>query len=231
MNGLAVRCVGVGHVYHLDGQDVLALEGIDLAIGAGATVAIVGPSGSGKSTLMNLLAGLQRPTSGHLYIGEQQIAALSQNALLRLRAEHLGVVVQNPSRNLLPFLDAAGNIRFAQRGPRSYGRRHLPEPDGLLRELGLDQLAGARVDRLSGGERQRLALAVGMAARPGVLLADEPTSQLDTANRDGVVELVNRISERYGTTVVAVTHDHDVAAGLSRTIALHEGRLCPDAAA
>jgi ABC-type lipoprotein export system ATPase subunit len=230
--GLAVRCTGLRHVYHLDGQELVARDGIELSVEPGSTTAVVGPSGSGKSTLLTLLAGLQRPTAGTLEIGADDLTILSQYDLLRVRANHLGVVVQNPVRNLLPYADAADNIAFAQRGPRSYDRhRALPSPLRLLTDLGLAHLTGTRVERLSGGERQRLALAVGVAGAPGVLLADEPTSQLDTANRDLVVELLRDIRDRCGTTVIAVTHDPDVAAALDRCVGLHEGRIMSDTAA
>lgn len=226
MSGLEVRCDRVRHVYRADGEDVLALDDVDLTIPAGSTVAIMGSSGSGKSTLVNLLAGLHRPTSGRILVGDTEISALPETALLRVRAERIGVTVQNPSRNLLPFADAVDNIRFAQRGARSFDRRaDLPDPAELLKELGLGELAGVPVDRLSGGERQRVALAVGMAGHPGLLIADEPTSQLDTANRDRVVAVLRRICTRFGTTVVAVTHDPDVAADLDSTIRLREGRI------
>ncbi len=225
MTGLPVRCEQLRHVYRVGDEELVALDDVDLALEPASIVAIMGPSGSGKSTLMTLLAGLQRPTSGRVFVGEDEISALTERELLRVRARHLGVVVQNPSRNLLPFGDAADNIRFGQRGARSYGARDLPAPGELLARLGLDHLAGSRADRLSGGERQRLSLAVGMASLPGVLLADEPTSQLDLANRDRVTELLRRIGTEFGTTVIAVTHDPDVAAGLGRTVAISEGRL------
>jgi ABC-type lipoprotein export system ATPase subunit len=232
MSGLPVRCHRLRHVYQIDGDPLVALEAVDLTLTPSTSNAIIGPSGSGKSTLVNLLAGLQRPTSGRVYIGDDELSSMSQTALLRIRAERVGVAVQNPSRNLLPFADPLDNIRFAQRGPRSFGRHTgLPDPARLLRDLGLAELAGVPVDRLSGGERQRVALAVGMANHPGLLIADEPTSQLDLANRDRVVELLRHISTRFATTVVAVTHDAQVAAGLDRTIRLHEGHLVEDSAA
>jgi ABC-type lipoprotein export system ATPase subunit len=223
--GLPIRCVGLRHVYQLDGAEVIALADVDLDVPAGSSVAVVGPSGSGKSTLLSLLAGLQSPTAGQLFVGPHDLATLSQTQLLRVRAEQVGVVVQNPSRNLLPFGDAVDNIRFAQRGARGYGRRDLPEPQALLAALGLERLTGVSVDRLSGGERQRVSVAVGMAGAPGVLLADEPTSQLDTANRDRVVELLARVCAEFGTTIVAITHDPDVAVGLGRRVDISEGRL------
>ena len=232
MNAQTVRCQQLRHVYQMDGEQLIALDTIDLTLTPGSSNAIIGPSGSGKSTLVTLLAGLQRPTSGRVYLGEEEISRLPETALLRIRAEQVGVAMQNPSRNLLPYADAVDNIRFAQRGPRSYRRQaQLPDPEQLLDELGLAQLAGVPVDRLSGGERQRIALAVATANRPGVLIADEPTSQLDAANRDRVVELLRHISTHLEATVIAVTHDPLVAAGLDRTIQLHEGRITEDTAA
>jgi ABC-type lipoprotein export system ATPase subunit len=225
MTGLAVRAVGLRHVYRLGGQDVVALDGIDLDIEPGATVAVMGPSGSGKSTLMTVIGGLQRPSAGQLFLGEQDLSSLSERALLRIRAQQLGVAVQNPSRNLLPFASAEQNLHFAQRGARSYGRAELAQPAELLDALGMGELAHVRVDRLSGGERQRVALAAAIANSPGVLLADEPTSALDTHNRDRVVALLADIGARFGTTVVIITHDPEVAAAFGRTVRLTQGRL------
>jgi putative ABC transport system ATP-binding protein len=223
-SGLAVQCREIGHVFSLDGGDVVALHDINLTIYAGESVAVFGPSGSGKSTLMTLLAGLRRPTSGQLYVGGDDITRMSERDLLRLRGQRIGVVVQKPSRNLLAYATTAENVRFAQSGAGRFRRRTLPEPEDLLRRLGLEDLAGRAVGRMSGGEQQRLSVALGMAGAPGLLLADEPTSQLDGASRDRVVALLRRISAEFGTTVVAVTHDAEVAQALGRTIAIVEGR-------
>ncbi|CAN5671540.1 ABC transporter ATP-binding protein [soil metagenome] len=222
--GLAVQTQGLGHTYHVDGEDVVALLDVQLTVGAGESVAILGPSGSGKSTLMTLLAGLRRPSSGRLYVGGDDIAQMTERELLRLRGQRVGVVVQNPSRNLLAYGTAEDNIRFAQSGAGRYRRTGLPDPDDLLAQLGLSELAGHQVGRMSGGEQQRLSVAMGMANSPGLLLADEPTSQLDSENRDRVVALLAKISLDFGTTVVAVTHDRSVAAALGRTITITAGR-------
>jgi ABC-type lipoprotein export system ATPase subunit len=225
--GLDVRCRDLGHVYHLDGADVPALFGVDLHVRAGETVAVLGPSGSGKSTLLTLLAGLLRPTHGELRIGDAEVGSMSERQLLALRATQVGVVVQNPGRNLLPYGTAEDNIRFAQRSALAHGRTDLPEPRELLGELGLIDLVGRRVAGMSGGEQQRLSVAVGVSAAPGLLLADEPTSQLDSANRDRVVALLHRISLRLNTTILAVTHDPALASHLGRTITIVDGQLVP----
>ncbi len=225
MTGVEVRCVQLRHEYAMDGETVVALDAVDLIISAGTTAALVGPSGSGKSTLLTVLAGLQRPTAGQAFVADVDITALTQRGLLRQRAERIGFLAQGPGRNLLPYLDAAANIRFAQRGARSYGRRRLPDADDLLAELGLGALRGTRADKLSGGERQRLAVATAIAGAPGVLLADEPTSQLDLASRDRVVELLERVNQSFGTTIIAVTHDSEIAQRFNRSIRITSGRL------
>jgi putative ABC transport system ATP-binding protein len=222
--GLGVQCEQLHHVYHLDDEDVLALDDVDLTVRAGESVALLGPSGSGKSTLLLLLAGLLRPTSGRLYIGGDDTTTMSERELLTLRAQRIGVVVQGPARNLLPYGTAEDNVLFAQRGVRGFRRSDLPTPEELLARLDLSDLAGQVVGRLSGGEQQRLAVALAMSGAPGLLLADEPTSQLDLDNRGRVVQMLATIGERFGTTVVAVTHDADVAEALGRTVTIVAGR-------
>ena len=222
--GLAIHCEHLSHYYELDGEEVTALDNVEFSVAAGESVALLGPSGSGKSTLLSLLAGLLRPSSGQIYLGADDITMMSESELLRLRGQRIGVVVQNPSRNLLPYGTAEQNISFAQRALHGYRRVDLQSPAELLAALGLSELSGQRVSRMSGGEQQRLSVAVAMAGSPGLLLADEPTSQLDTENRDKVGELLARITSSFGTTVVVVTHDPAVAAALGRSVTITEGR-------
>ena len=223
MSGLSVRCEAVRRVYEADGEDVVALDDIDFDLPAGSATAIVGPSGSGKSTLMTILAGLQRPTSGHVFIGDTDLTTLTERGLLGLRSSALAVVVQNAHRNLIPYGSVDDNLRFALRGSTNSDR--LPDRRELLGQLGLAALVDVRVDRLSGGERQRVALATGLVTGPDVLLADEPTSQLDEANRDAIVDLLRHINDETGVTIMAVTHDQFVADRLGRSIAIHDGRI------
>jgi ABC-type lipoprotein export system ATPase subunit len=223
MTGLSVRCEDVRRVYDVDGEEVLALDRVSFELPAGSATAIVGPSGSGKSTLMTTLAGLQRPTSGRVLVGDQDLTALTERGLAQLRSASLAVVVQNAYRNLIPYGSADDNLRFAQRGS-ARGRR-LPDRTELLGQFGLGPLKDVRVDRLSGGERQRVALAAGLATDPQVLLVDEPTSQLDDANRDTIVELLRGISSDRGVTIVTVTHDPYVAQQLGHSISISDGRI------
>jgi ABC-type lipoprotein export system ATPase subunit len=228
MTGVPVQCVDVEQTYHVDGEDVTALTDVQLDIAAGEKVALFGPSGSGKSTLTSLLAGLRRPTRGQVVIGDDDLTAMSERALLRFRGRLVGIVLQNPSRSLLPYGTAVDNIEFARRAlPRS-ARRRLAKPTDLLRQLGLEELAEQRVAQMSGGEQQRLSAAVAMATAPQLLLADEPTSQLDRSNRDRVVELLDRVGAEFGTTMVVVTHDPAVADALQRRVTLAEGRIVDD---
>ena len=228
--GIDVRCEGVGQVFDVDGEQVVALADVDVHVPAAQSVALFGPSGSGKSTLTALLAGLRRPSSGQVWLGDDELSDLPERQLLRIRGRRVGVVVQNPSRSLLPYGTAEDNILFAQRAVDRSRRRDLVAPIPLLHQLGLVEMAGQRAGRLSGGEQQRLSIAVAMAGSPQLLLADEPTSQLDVHNRDRVVELLAYVTERFGTTVVVVTHDPVVADAMHRRVTLAEGRVVADTA-
>ena len=222
-SGLGVHCDRLRHVYRVDGAEVVALHDVDLTVRAGESVAMLGPSGSGKSTLLTLLAGLLRPTSGALFVGGDDITRMSERELLTLRAQSIGTLVQGPGRNLLPYGTAADNVRFAQRGVRGFRKAGLPSPSSLLNSLDLGSVADTAAGRLSGGEQQRLAVAMAMANAPGLLLADEPTSQLDRENRDRVIDMLQTITAQFGTTLIAVTHDEDVARALGRTVTIVEG--------
>jgi ABC-type lipoprotein export system ATPase subunit len=223
--GVDVRCDDVEQIYDIDGERVVVLHGIDATVATGEGVAVLGPSGSGKSTLTALLAGLRRPTGGRIWIGDRDLTRMTERQLLRLRRRLIGVVMQNPARTLLPYATAEDNILFAQSAAERRRRRRLPDPGQLLGELGLGGLAGDRAAHLSGGEQQRLSVAVAMAGAPRLLLADEPTSQLDTTSRDLVTELLVHITTHYGTTTIVVTHDPAVADAMHRTITLSEGRI------
>jgi ABC-type lipoprotein export system ATPase subunit len=221
--GLALHCQDVCHAYESASGSVVALDGVTLTVGAGESLAVLGPSGSGKSTLLAVLAGLLAPTSGQVYVGGDDITAMSERELLALRAHRIGVVLQDPPRNLLPYATAEDNVRFAQRGVRGFRRAALPAPRELLEALGLSDLGGRAVAAFSGGEQQRLAVAMGMANAPGLLLVDEPTSQLDASSREAVVALVSAIGRTFGTTVVVVTHDPDVAGRVGRSVTITQG--------
>lgn len=223
--GVDVHCVGVVQLYRSGDADVVALRGVDLDVDPGEILALLGPSGSGKSTVMALLAGLFRPSAGEVVVGSHNLGRLSARELSALRASEIALVLQGPLRNLLSYATVEQNALFAQRGARRRGDRPLPSPGELFAELGLARLSDAAVYSLSGGEQQRVALAVGVATRPRLLLVDEPTSQLDARSRDEVVELLHQINAVYGTTIIVVTHDGAVSASMARTVTIRDGRV------
>jgi len=223
--GPVVRCEGLTHVYPDDaGAQVTALAGVDLVVQPGESVALVGPSGAGKSTLLTILAGLVRPTSGRAVVAGHDLGALTERGLLRVRAQALGVVLQTPGRNLLPYATARQNVAFAQRSEGT-PTSHAAEVDTLLEAVGLARWARTAARHLSGGQQQRLALAVALAGDPPLLLADEPTSQLDRATGEVVLELMLRVREQRGTALVVVTHDPDVSRRLDVEHTILDGRL------
>lgn len=222
--GLAVTTRGLVHVYRSEGHDVAALSGVDLTVGEGEVVGLLGPSGAGKSTLLTLFGGLLRPSAGSLRVGPHDLGRLDEAALDRYRATDVGVVLQGASRNLLPYLTPRGNVELAQRAARRAGRS-VPPATEVLALVGLAAVATAPLARLTPGQLQLTALAVSVAALPGLLLGDEPTSQLDHGARDRVLEAVREVNRQVGTTVVIVTHDAEVAAQLPRTVTIRDGRV------
>ena len=222
---VAVRCDNLVHVYGTVGAEVAALRGVDFAVREGETVALVGPSGAGKTTLLWHLAGLLRPTAGSVEIAGRSLAALTNSELAEFRLREIGVVLQNPGRNLLPYDTALGNVLFAQRPTRRSGAAKRRRAARLLEAVGLGSATNRVAGRLSGGEQQRLAIAVAVANRPGLLLADEPTSQLDPTSAAAVMDLIRAMNMEEGTTVVAVTHDAAVGDALGRTVTIRDGRV------
>ena len=222
--GVEVRCEGVVHLYRtFAGHDVVALRGIDLSIAAGERVAFLGPSGCGKSTLLTLLGGIQRPSAGRILLGDEEISRMGERRLARVRSGLVSTMLQGASRNLLPYATAQQNLTFARLG--SSGRDDLPTPAELLALVGLTDQRDQAVSTMSGGQRQRLALACAVSTGPRLLLADEPTSALGRADREAVVALLHRIGDDFGTTVVVVTHQAEVAATFPRTITMKGGRI------
>ncbi len=223
--GATVTCEGLVAVFPLQDHEVVALRGVDLVVGAGETVALLGPSGAGKSTLLSILGGLERPTAGVARVDDLNLAQLGPKRLLALRARHVGVVLQNPGRNLLGYANARDNLLFAQAASRRSRRDKLQRGAALLEAVGVPASGNRPVRTLSGGEQQRLAVAVALANGPRLVLADEPTSQLDAESADAVVALLQSAANDLGTTVIAVTHDPEVGAALDRTVTIRDGRV------
>ncbi|WP_374449117.1 ABC transporter ATP-binding protein [Stella sp.] len=200
------------------------LRGIDLAIGEGETVGIVGPSGSGKSTLLMVAAGLERPTAGRVAVGGVDFATLSEDGLARFRRQHVGIVFQ--SFQLIPTMSAVENVAI----PLELGGRRdaFAEARAALDRVGLGHRLDHYPGQLSGGEQQRVALARAFVARPRLLLADEPTGNLDGATGQQVIELLFDLRRRAGTALVLVTHDTALADRTDRVVRLADGRIVSD---
>jgi putative ABC transport system ATP-binding protein len=221
--GAAVRAEGLVHIYAGEDEDVVALRGVDLAVAPGETVALLGPSGSGKSTLLSVCSGLIRPSAGRVLVDDVDLGRLAAGELAQWRRATVGCVLQGARRNVLPWATAAENVRFVKALAPRAARRDLPATADLLGELGLSRVSSSPVRTLSDGEVQRVALAAAVATRPGLLVADEPTSQLDRASREAVLELLLRVNALFGTTVLVVTHDHEVGLALQRTVGMRDG--------
>jgi putative ABC transport system ATP-binding protein len=207
-------------------RDVIALDHISLAIPRGEMVSIIGPSGSGKSTLLNLVGGLDRPTAGDVSIDGERLSHLSDDALTRVRRDKIGFIFQ--FFNLLPTLSCVENVGL----PLHLRGWPRPKVDARARELltlvQLDRRLTHLPDELSGGERQRVAIARALSIYPPVLLADEPTGNLDTRTGEEILALIRDVHTRLGCTVVIVTHDMKVAQSCQRTVALRDGRIVED---
>ena len=208
--------------YYGSGENLVkAVDHIDLQIAQGEYVAIVGKSGSGKSTLLHLLGALDNPTSGEIWVDGKNIAALSGEELTALRRQKIGFIFQ--AFNLIPSLNVWENIVLpigldGKRADEEFVR-------DILRTLDLEERTNALPNTLSGGQQQRTAIARAIAAKPSIILADEPTGNLDTKNGDEVISLLKLSAKKYGQTLVVITHNEDIAQMADRTITLEDGRL------
>lgn len=218
-SGASVRCAGLVHVYRVAGTDVAALRGVDLGIGPGERVALLGPSGSGKSTLLTVVAGLRRPSAGVVEIDGRDISRATSRQLHAYRADTAGLMLQGSLSNLLPWASAAENVAYARRGR---GR-----PQDLVEVLDVAGIVDERraVGTLDLAAQQIVALAVAMAGSPRLLLVDEPTSQLDDGDRDLLLDVLIDVTTAFGTTVLIVTHDEDVASRMQRMVRMRDGRV------
>lgn len=220
--GAVIACDNLVRIYKVADLEVVALQGLDLLVERAEVVAIVGASGSGKSTLLNILGGLDSPSAGRAVVAGHDLGQMGRRERTEYRRRVVGVIWQQTARNLLPYLSARENVELPMILDGRPGRsaRALE----LLGLVGLGGRADHRPDRLSGGEQQRVAIAVALANAPEVLLADEPTGELDSATSTEVFGLLRRVNAELGTTVVVVTHDAAVSEQVGRTVAIRDGR-------
>jgi putative ABC transport system ATP-binding protein len=221
-DGALIACDNLVRIYKIADLEVVALQGLDLLVDAGEIVAIIGASGSGKSTLLNILGGLDTPSAGRAVVDGHDLGQMGRRERTLYRRRIVGVIWQQTARNLLPFLTALENVELPMVLDGARDRRDRAME--LLTTVGLADRAGHRPERLSGGEQQRVAIAVALANRPAVLLADEPTGELDSATSAEVFGLLRQVNAQYGTTILVVTHDGHVAEQVYRTVSIRDGR-------
>lgn len=225
MSEPVVRTVDLRKTYESEGVPVRALRGVTMTIEPGEFVAIMGTSGCGKSTLLNLIAGLDKPSDGDIILAGEPLAAKDENALARMRRQHVGIVFQ--FFNLLEGMTALENVTLPAVIAGTKRKQAETRARDLLDLLGLGDKAKAAPGVLSGGQRQRLAIARALANSPTILLADEPTGSLDSAGGAEVLELFKRL-HKDGQTIMLVTHDATVAAAADRIVRMHDGRVIGD---
>ncbi|HHY57639.1 MAG TPA: ABC transporter ATP-binding protein [Chloroflexi bacterium] len=222
-----ILCDGLVKIYKIAGLEQVALRELNLSVQAGELMAIVGASGSGKTTLMNILGGLDRPSAGRVLVGGKDLLRMSDRDLNRYRREQVGFVWQQSTRNLIPYLNAIDNVMLPMTvaGKTRRSRQRAAE---LLSLVGLGNRMHHRLSELSGGEQQRVAIAVGLANNPPLLLADEPTGEVDTATAALIYDTFRTLTREMGVTTIIVSHDPGVARQVDRVVAIRDGMLASE---
>lgn len=219
-----IECDNLVKIYKVADLEVVALQGLDLQIAEGEMMALVGPSGSGKSTLMNILGGLDMPTAGRVRVGDYNLLDMNRRTQVLYRRRMVGFVWQQTARNLLPYLTAEENVELPMALNHIPGRQRRERARHLLEMVGLGERLNHQPDRLSGGEQQRVAIAVAMANQPALLLADEPTGEVDSEAANTIFDAMRSLADEFNVTVVVVTHDYTVASRVDRVVGFRDGR-------
>ncbi len=219
-----VVCEDLFKIYKVADLEVVALRGLDLRVDAGEIMAIVGASGSGKTTLLNILAGYDAPSAGRVVVGDKDLLKMTAREVIEYRRTGVGFIWQQPSRNLFPYLSTIENVELPMmltEQPSSYRRTRAQE---LLQLVGLKDKTANTPERLSGGEQQRAAIAVALANRPPLLLADEPTGELDDETAGHILDVMHTVNQELGSTIVIVTHDLNISHKVNRVVAIRDGK-------
>ncbi len=219
-----IECSGLFKIYKAADLEVVALRGLELTVQQGEILAIVGASGSGKSTLLNILAGYDAPSAGTIRVGDFDLLQMTNKEVVKYRRHEVGFIWQETSRNLFPYLTTLENVELPMviaGSPKTERKKRAQE---LLDIVGLGDRSNHKPAELSGGEQQRVAIAVGLSNKPPLLLADEPTGELDDQTGKEVLELLNKVNQDLGTTILIVTHDPAIATSVQRAIAIKDGK-------
>jgi ABC-type lipoprotein export system ATPase subunit len=219
-----ITCRNVYKIYKTDHVEVVALRGIDLSIERGAMVALVGASGSGKSTLLKILAGLDVPSAGDVHVGDTAPGEMNERQRIDYR-RRVGVVWQQVGRNILPYLNARQNVELPMALAGLSRTEQRNRADELLKRVHLGDRMTHRPSELSGGQQQRLAIAIALANQPDILIADEPTGQVDAEVTKGILQTLHHVNRAYNITTILATHDPDVTADFERVIHMRDGRF------
>ena len=215
-----IECDNLVKIYKTRDIEVLALQGLDLTVERGELMAIIGNSGSGKSTFLNMIGGLDRPSAGKLYVDGRNLFRLTEDELVEYKKSTVGFVWQNNARNLLPYLTAIENIMTPMLFTKEAHKKE--RANELLEMVGLSHRKNSRLSQLSGGEQQRVAIAIALANRPKLLLADEPTGSVDRNTSDYILDMFRSLNEQLGVTIVIVTHDKGLARKVNRVVSIRD---------
>jgi len=228
-----IICENLVKIYSISNEggvsiEVQALQGLDITVNDGEMLGVVGASGSGKSTLLNVLGGLDRPTGGRALVRRRNLGTMSENELNLYRRDQVGFVWQHGTRNLVPYLTALENVELPLTLSGKVGKLSRVRAMELLELVGLSERMDHRLDELSGGEQQRIAIGIALANNPSLLLADEPTGELDTATAQTIYDLLRDLNKRLGLTMVIVSHDPGIARHVDRVVAVRDGKLASE---
>ena len=223
-NNPYIICEDLFKIYKVADLEVVALRGLDLKVDRGEVVAIVGASGSGKSTLLNILAGYDNPSAGNIRVGKRDLLRMNPGDVEEYRKLEVGFIWQQTSRNLFPYLTALENVALPMMLTSVKGTERNERASRLLSIVGLGHRLDHTPEKLSGGEQQRVAIAVGLANNPPLLLADEPTGELDDITASEILDLFGEVNNELGTTIVIVTHDPDIAYKVGRVVLIRDGK-------
>jgi putative ABC transport system ATP-binding protein len=215
-----ITCEGLVKIFKTEEVEVVALQGLNLTVERGEMMAIIGNSGSGKSTFMNILGGLDRPSAGTVKVGDWDLLKVTDDQLVEYKRNTVGFIWQNNARNLLPYLTALENVEMPMMLGGKLDRAYAKQ---LLEWVGLKDRMNNKLQQLSGGEQQRVAIAISLANRPSLLLADEPTGSVDSATSDRIMDIFRTFNRELGVTIVIVTHDLALAGKVDRVVAIRDG--------